>query len=78
MPRYADISMPRPHALALLTLVRFAAKELERGLTFEERKALESLEYSLEGRDRRAENRRATPKPAKGKRMGFLDVRKSA
>lgn len=56
MPHYVKISVPKADALALLTLVRFAEKELERGLTFEERRAKESLEHAVEGRDRRATN----------------------
>lgn len=74
MPRYTTLSMPKPDALALLALARFALKDLEREPTFEERRALESLEHTLEGKDRRATNRHNT---AKKPRVG-LDLRRTA
>jgi hypothetical protein len=79
MANYVDLSMPKSEALAGLALLRFAASELERPLTLEERKLVERLEFALEGKDRRKANRFANPGPKpKGKRMGYLDVRRSA
>jgi hypothetical protein len=65
MANYVDLSMPKSEALAGLSLLRFAASELERDLTFEERKLVERLEYALEGKDRRKVNRfpKPTPRP---------------
>ena len=76
MAHYLTLSMPKADAVALLGLARVARNMLERPLTTEEGRAMEALEYRIEGRDRRKVNRHNTPKP--GKRMGFLDVRRSA
>jgi hypothetical protein len=73
MANYVELTMPKSEALAGLALLRFAASELERDLTFEERKLVERLEYALEGKDRRKANR--FPKPAPRPRVE-LDLRR--
>lgn len=77
MAHYLTLSMPKADAVALLGLARIARNGMDRPLTVEELRAMEALEYRIEGRDRRKTNRHNTPKPA-GKRMGYLDVRRTA
>ena len=72
--RYVDLSMPKSEALACLVLLRFAAKELGRDLTLEERRLVERLEYALEGKDRRKVNRF----PAAKRGRVELDLRRRA
>ena len=73
MAHYVKLSTPKADAVAGLALLRFAAREVGRPLSVEERRFMESLEYTVEGRDRRAKNtHNVWPK---GERRG-LDLRR--
>lgn len=77
MPRYVKVTMPRDeaegaaYALGLL-LCDERQKQFPKAARLVKR-----LEAALKGKDLRITNKHNTPRP-KGKRMGYLDVRRSA
>lgn len=75
MAHYTTLSMPKADALAVLALARAGLRGLEREATLEEKRGLESLEYTLEGRDRRSVNRFAKSPTSRKPRVG-LDLRR--
>jgi len=77
MAQYVRFTMPKAEAEALrleLRMIRAPDLQMTEG---QRAKLIQRLDAAIGGRDLRVTNRHNTPKPA-GKRMGYLDVRRTA